>query len=83
MIDAAVHGQVFIRVAVQAVGRVGTQGDGVNHRLPRAVMTGGAGTDAVGVDIVLGTFDLGPVRHHVTVAAGLTRRVIGEVVGTD
>ncbi len=45
-------------------------------------MTGGAGTGAVGGDIVLGAFDLGPVRHDVTGAAKLAR-IIGEVSGAD
>ena len=45
-------------------------------------MTGGAGTGAVGSDIMFCAFDLGPVRHHVAVTAKLTR-VIGEVVRPD
>ena len=45
-------------------------------------MTGGAGTGAVGGNIVLGAFDLGPVRHDVTGAAKLAR-IIGEVSGAD
>ena len=83
MVDTAVRCQFLVRMAVQAVGRVGLQGDGVNDFLSRTVMTSGAGTGAVGVNIVLGTFDFSPVRHNMTVAAELARRIVGEVVGTN
>ena len=44
-----------------------------------AVVTGGTGAGTVGRNIVLGPFDLGPVRNHVTVAARLTRGVVREI----
>ena len=52
---------------------------GVDHLLPRAVVTGGTGTGAVGVDIVLGV-DFRPVRHGMTVAAGVSTR---EIISTQ
>jgi hypothetical protein len=46
-----------------------------------AVMTGGAGTVAVGWNIVFNPLYFRPVGHNMTVAAKLARRVIGKVVG--
>ena len=63
----------------QTVGRVGGQRDGVDHLLPRAVVTGGTGTGAVGSDIVLGV-DFCPVRHGMTAAA---RCAAGQVAGAQ
>ena len=83
MVDIAVRGQILVRMAVQTMGRVGAQGDGINDLLSRAVMTGGTGTDPVGGDIVLDAFDFSPVRHNMTVAAEQARRIIGEVIGAD
>ena len=70
-------------MAIQTVGGVGAQSDGVNDFLSRAVMTGGAGTGPVGGDVMLDALDLSPVRHHMAVATERPRRVIREVVGTD
>lgn len=83
MVDAAMRGQILVRMAIQAMGRVGAQCDGINDFLPRAAVTGGTGSGAVGVDIVLDAFDFRPISHHMTVAAGLPRRSIGEVVGAN
>jgi len=69
-----------IRVAVQAVGRVGAQGDGVDDLLPGAAMAGGAGAGAVGGDIV-GGVDPGPAGYGgMTGAAG---EAAGDVAGTQ
>ena len=57
----------------QTVGWVGGQRDGVNHLLPRAVMTGGTGTGPVGDNIML-RVNFGPVRHGMTAAAGYAAR---------
>ena len=81
MVD--VPGQGLVGMAIQAMGRGGTQGEGVDDLLPRAVMTGGTGPGAVGRNIVLDAFNLRPVRNDMAVAAELTRRIIREVVGTD
>jgi len=81
MIDTAVHGQVLVRMTVKTVSRVGTQGDSINHFLPWAVVAGGAGAGAVGGNVVLYALDLGPGRNHVTVAAGRSRGVKGEIAG--
>ena len=70
-------------MAIQAVGGIGAQSDGVNDLLSRAVMTGGAGTGPVGGNVMLDALYLNPVRHHMAVAAESPRRIIGEVVGTD
>ena len=82
VVNAAVDGQVLVQMAVQAMGRVGSRGDSGNHFRPRTVMTGGAGTGTVGGNIVLSSFDLGPVRHDVADAAELAR-IVGEVSGAD
>jgi len=60
MVGTAVNGQILVRVAIQAVGRVSTQRDRIDDLLARAVMTGRAGTRTVGRHIVLDPFDLGP-----------------------
>ena len=60
----------------QTVGRVGRQRDGVDHLLPRAVVTGGAGA---GPDIVL-RIDFRPVRHGMTASARCTT---GQVCGSQ
>ena len=82
MVDTAVHGQVLVRMAIEAVGRVNGIANGGDHLRPRAVVAGGAGTGAVRGNIVLGAFDLGPGGHHVTVAAGRSRRFKGEIAGS-
>ena len=69
----------LVGVTRQAVGRVGAQGEGVDHLLPRAVVTGGTGAGAVGVDIVLGV-DFRPVRHGMAAAAGCPA---GQVTGAQ
>ncbi len=73
----------MIGMAIQAIGRGGTQGEGVDDLLARAVMTGGTGPGPVGRNIVLDVVNLRPVRDHMAVAAGLTRRIIGQIVRTD
>jgi len=83
MVDRAMHGQLLVRMAIQTMGRVGLQGDGVNNFLSRAVVTGGTGAGPVGGDIVRDPFDFSPVRHSMTVAAELPRGIIGEVVRAD
>ena len=68
----------FSRMAIKAFGRVGAQGNGVNGRLPRAVMTGRARPCSVGGNIVLSAFNFSPGGHHVTLTTGNTiRKIIG------
>ena len=69
MVDVAVR-RGLVRVAIQAVGRVGARGDGRYDFWSRAVVTGGAGTGPVGGDIMLSALDLRPGRDHMTGAAG-------------
>ena len=80
---AAVHGHILVRVAIQTVGRVGLQGDGVDNFLTFAVVAGGTRAGAVDGDVMLDTFNLGPGRNHVTFAAELTRATVGEISGTN
>jgi len=68
------------RVAIEAVGRVGAQGDGVDDLLPAAVMAGGAGAGAVGGDVMGGAFDLAPARHAVAISA---TGAVGKIAGTQ
>jgi len=79
MVEIAVSRQLG-RMAIQTVGGIGSSRDGVDDLLSRAVMTGGAGTGPVGGNIMLGAFDLSPVRHHMTAAAGCAVR---KVAGTQ
>ena len=79
MVDTAMRCRIT-RMAIQAVGRVTAQGDGVNHFLSRAVMTGGTGAGPVGGHVMLGAVNLAPSRHHVTNAAG---RPAGQVSGSQ
>lgn len=83
MVDIAMWGEFLIRMAIQAVGRVGALCDGVNDLLPRAVMTGGAGADPVGGHIVLNANDFRPVRYDMTGAAKNARSIKGEIIGAD
>ena len=83
VVDIAMRSQLLVDMAVQTVGRVGAQRDGVNHLLPQAVMTGGAGSGPVGVNIVLDGFDFFPVRHNMTDIAEQARGIKGEIIGTD
>ena len=83
MVDIAVHGQILVYMAIQTIGRVGTQGYGVNDFLSWAVMAGSAGTGPVSGNIMLGAFDFRPVRHNMTFAAKSARRIIGKVTGTQ
>ena len=46
-------------------------------------MTGGTGTGPVGGNIVLGSLDLCPGGHHMTLGAERARRIIGKVTGAD
>ena len=77
MVDTAVsHG--LVRVAMQAVGRIGACCDGANDLRSWTVMTGGAGTGPVGGDIMLSTINLRPGCDHMTAAAGSpVRKVSG------
>ena len=68
MINIAVNGQLLVRVTIQTVGRIGAEDDRVDRFLTRAVVTGVTGTGAVGRNVMLGPFDLGPGRYHVTTA---------------
>jgi len=79
MVDTAVSSR-FIRMTVQTVGRVGAQGDGIDHLLPRTIMTGFTGTGPVGGYIMFSAINLGPVRHDMTVTAGCAVR---QVTGTQ
>lgn len=79
MVDTAV-GRGLVSMAIQAVGGIGACCDGVHDRLPRTVMTGGAGAGPVGGDIMRGTFDLRPVRHAMAAATGAP---VGEVAGSQ
>lgn len=79
MINTAVS-RCLIRMTIQAVGRISTQGYGVDYLLPRAVVTGGTGTGTIGVDIMLGSFNFSPVSHNMAAAAD---RTVGEIAGTD
>jgi len=79
VVNRTVDRQVLVRVTAQAVGRVGTQRNRINNFLTRTVMTGGAGTGAVGRNVVLYAFDLGPGRDDVTVATQLTWSLVGEI----
>jgi hypothetical protein len=69
MVDTAVS-RSLIQMTIQTVGGIGTQGYCVNDFLPRAVMTGGAGTYPVGGNIVLSSLNFNPVRHNMTSTAG-------------
>ena len=75
MIDVGM-GRRLGRVTIQAVGGVGARCDGVDDLLSRAVVAGSTGAGPVGGDIVRGAFDLSPVRHHMTVAAGGAARKV-------
>ena len=66
----------LVGVTRQAVGRVGAQSEGVDHLLPRAVVTGGTGAGAVGGDVMLGAINLRPVRHDM---ADATRRTVRQI----
>ena len=54
VVVAVVYGLILIRMTIQTMSRIGTQGYCINNLLTRAVVTGGAGTRTVGSDIVLG-----------------------------
>ena len=75
VVDAAVSCR-FIRVASQAVGRIGAGVDGVDNLCSGAVMAGRTGTGTVGGDIVLGAINLRPVRHDM---ADATRRAVRQI----
>ena len=81
MVD--VSGQGLVRMAIQAMGRVGPESDGVDDLLTRAVMAGRAGPRPVGRNIVLNVVNLRPVRDDMAVAARLSRRIIGQIVRAD
>lgn len=82
MVDIAVSSQFLVGMASQTIGRVGTQGDGINDILSWTSMTGGAGTVSVGCEIVKG-LDGGPVRRRMTTTTGQPRCRIREVIGPD
>jgi len=79
VISATMNGQVLVAVTVQTVGRVATRCDRRNNFGSRAVVTGRTGAGAVGRNIMLGSFDLGPARDHVTDTAQLARGIVGQV----
>ncbi len=81
MVD--VPGQGLVRMAIQAMGRGGTQCEGVDDLLTLAVMTGGAGTGSVGRNIVLDLLNLSIGRDIMAGTAELARCIIGEVIGSD
>ena len=78
-----VCGQLLVRMAIQTVGRVGFQCNGVNNLLSRAVMTGGTGTIPVGRNIMFDAHNLIPVSDNMTDTAELTGRIEGEIIGAD
>jgi hypothetical protein len=79
MIDTAVS-RCFLRMTIQAVGRIGTQGNGAYDSLSRTIMTGGTGTYPVGGHIVLSSLNFSPTRYNMAGAAGNTIR---KVAGTQ
>jgi hypothetical protein len=58
-------------MTVQTVGRISVGIYCINDFLPRAVMAGGAGTSAVGVNIMYKTLYFRPVGNIMTVATQL------------
>jgi len=82
VIYISVNSQVLVRVTVQTIGRVGRCNNRVNYFLTRTVVTGVTGTGAVGRDIMLSAFDLGPGRNHVTGTTESSRSLIGQISGT-
>ena len=83
VVDAAVDRQLLVGMAVQAMGRPGAGGYGINDLLPRTVMTGCAGTGPIGEDIVFNSFNFRPVCYNMAVRTRGARRIVGEVIGTD
>ena len=69
MIDTAVGRQFLIRMAIQTMGGISAQGYGVDHLLPRAVVTGKTGTGTVSVDIMLDSLYFSPVSYNMTATA--------------
>ena len=78
MVNIAMDGHKLVVVTLKAVDRaeVVHVGDGIQHVLPRTVMTGGTRAGAVGSNIVFDTFDLRPGRDNVTATAKDARWVI-------
>jgi len=74
MVDTAVCHRL-VGMTIETGGRR-TSSDHVDDRLRRAVMTGGAGTGAVGGFIMLGALDLSPGRDDMALAAKLTIRLV-------
>ena len=71
MVVVTVRGQFLIRMTIQTMSGIGTQGYCINNLLSWAVVTGRTGTVPVGGYIMLGSLYLRPVSHNMTVAAWL------------
>lgn len=82
MVDMTVDGQLFVRMTGQTRGRIGTQGDGVDHLLARASVAGGTGTETMGGHI-MGGINFIPSGRSMTDAAEQPRRSVGEIIGTN
>ena len=83
VIDMQVRSQQLVRVAIQTIGRIGTSCDAVNDFLTRTVVTSGTGTDTVGINIVDGPFNAGPIGRRMTLTTETTWRLVGEITRTD
>ena len=84
VVNIAMNHHKLVVVTLKAVDRaeVVHVGDGIQHVLPRTVVTGGTGTGAVGGNIMFDTFDLRPGRDNVTVTAKDARWVVGQIAGS-
>ena len=62
VVNIAMNHHKLVVVTLKAVdwAEVVHVGDGIQHVLPRTVVTGGTGTGAVGGNIMFDTFDLRP-----------------------
>ena len=69
LMRTAVCGQFLIRMTIQTMSGIGTQGYCINNLLSWAVVTGRTGTVPVGGYIMLGSLYLRPVSHNMTAAA--------------
>ena len=81
MVGTAVHGQQLAGMAVETDRGICPQDDRVDDFLPWTAMTGRAGIGPVGRNIVLNPVNLSPGRDNMTVAAGLSRRIEGQIPG--
>ena len=69
VVGDSVYGQFLIRMTIQTMSGIGTQGYCINNLLSWAFVTGQTGTVPVGGYIMLGSLYLRPVSHNMTVAA--------------